>query len=43
VEPDRAPHPIASALDAIDPDRLTPREALEELYRLKLLAAERSS
>jgi len=43
VEPERAPDPIASALDAIDPDRLTPREALEELYRLKLLAAERSS
>jgi DNA mismatch repair protein MutS len=43
AEPERAPDPIASALDAIDPDRLTPREALEELYRLKLLAAERSS
>ena len=42
AEPERAPDPIASALDAIDPDRLTPREALEELYRLKLLAAERS-
>jgi len=43
AEPERAPDPMASALDAIDPDRLTPREALEELYRLKLLAAERSS
>jgi len=43
AEPERAPDPIASALDAIDPDCLTPREALEELYRLKLLAAERSS
>jgi DNA mismatch repair protein MutS len=42
AEPERAPDPMASALDAIDPDRLTPREALEELYRLKLLAAERS-
>lgn len=33
--------PISSALDeavaAIDPDELTPREALEALYRLKAL------
>ena len=31
---------IAAALGDIDPDRLTPREALEELYRLKRIAAE---
>ena len=37
-----APAPISSALDdamaGIDPDELTPREALEALYRLKGLA-----
>ncbi len=38
--PEPAADPIASALEAIDPDRLTPREALEELYRLKRLASE---
>lgn len=32
--------PVASALDAIDPDGLSPREALEQLYLLKRLAAE---
>jgi DNA mismatch repair protein MutS len=31
VEPD----PLREALAAIDPDRLSPREALESLYRLK--------
>jgi DNA mismatch repair protein MutS len=43
AEPDHAPDPIASALDEVDPDALTPRQALEELYRLKRLAAERES
>jgi DNA mismatch repair protein MutS len=33
---------IAAALDAVDPDRLTPREALDELYRLKRILAERA-
>ncbi|MNT32760.1 DNA mismatch repair protein MutS [compost metagenome] len=37
-----APAPISSALDdamaGIDPDELTPREALEALYRLKGLS-----
>jgi DNA mismatch repair protein MutS len=28
---------VEHALDAIDPDALTPREALEALYRLKSL------
>ncbi len=33
-----APDPLAEALDAIDPNELTPRQALEALYRLKALA-----
>jgi DNA mismatch repair protein MutS len=32
------PSPVEGALALIDPDRLTPREALEALYRLKSLA-----
>ncbi|MFM7703360.1 MAG: MutS-related protein, partial [Rubrivivax sp.] len=32
-----APSPAEAALDALDPDRLSPREALEALYRLKTL------
>ena len=32
------PDPLAAALEAVDPDRLTPREALEKLYELKRLA-----
>src|SRR5207302_492311 len=34
-EPERTPDPLAEALDEVDPDSLTPREALEQLYRLK--------
>ncbi len=30
-----APHPAVNALEALDPDRLTPRDALDALYRLK--------
>ena len=34
--PDTAgPDPLRAALDALDPDSLTPREALDALYRLK--------
>ena len=33
-----APSPALTLLDAIDPDALTPREALERLYELKRLA-----
>src|SRR4051794_34099073 len=33
--------PVADALGEIEPDRLSPREALEALYRLKALASER--
>ncbi len=36
IEP---PDPVRQALDGIDPDRLTPRDALDTLYRLKALAA----
>ncbi len=34
-----AADPLRQALAEVDPDRLTPREALEELYRLKSLFA----
>ncbi len=36
------PDKLRDAVGAIDPDRLTPREALEALYALKALAAEPS-
>ncbi len=42
AEPEHAPDPLLSALADLDPDSLTPREALERLYQLKRLAAERS-
>jgi DNA mismatch repair protein MutS len=32
------PHPLQQALDGIDPDTLSPREALEQLYQLKKIA-----
>jgi DNA mismatch repair protein MutS len=32
--------PLADAIQALDPDSLTPREALEALYALKRLAAD---
>jgi DNA mismatch repair protein MutS len=41
VEPEQGRDPLAAALDEIDPDALSPREALEQLYRLKRIAAER--
>jgi len=31
------PHPVVAALSAIDPDALSPREALDQLYQLKKL------
>jgi hypothetical protein len=34
---------LLSVLDELDLDSLTPRDALETLYRLKRLAAERGS
>jgi DNA mismatch repair protein MutS len=39
AEPEHAPDPILSALEEIEPDSLTPREALEALYRLKKLSS----
>jgi DNA mismatch repair protein MutS len=33
--PEAAPHPAVEELAGIDPDALTPREALAALYRLK--------
>ena len=38
--PGPAPDPLAAAVAGIDPDALTPREALDALYALKRLAAE---
>jgi DNA mismatch repair protein MutS len=38
-----APDALAGALDAIEPDRLTPREALDALYELKRIAADRAT
>jgi DNA mismatch repair protein MutS len=38
-----APDPLAEAVASIDPDALSPREALEALYRIKRLWAERGS
>ncbi|UCC13357.1 MAG: DNA mismatch repair protein MutS [Gammaproteobacteria bacterium] len=35
LAPPDQPHPLAEALSAIDPDELTPRQALEKLYELK--------
>jgi DNA mismatch repair protein MutS len=35
--PDREPSPIEAALARIDPDQLTPKEALDALYKLKNL------
>jgi len=37
--PDALPDPLRAAMDAVDPDRMTPREAMDTLYRLKALAA----
>ncbi|HEX8839875.1 MAG TPA: DNA mismatch repair protein MutS, partial [Sphingomicrobium sp.] len=38
VEPEHGPDPLTAAIEALDPDRLSPREALEKLYELKRLA-----
>ena len=42
AEPETAIDPLVEVMAEIDPDALTPREALEALYRLKRLSAERS-
>jgi DNA mismatch repair protein MutS len=41
VQEEAAPHPLHAALDEVEPDTLSPREALEVVYRLKRLQAER--
>ena len=38
-EPETLSHPVLSELASIDPDALSPREALERLYALKRLAS----
>jgi DNA mismatch repair protein MutS len=38
---EQADDPLDEALAALDPDELSPKEALEMLYRLKLLWGER--
>ena len=35
--PEAEPHPVVDVLAAVDPDALSPREALEQLYELKRL------
>ena len=40
-EPIFVPSPVEAALEAVDPDALSPREALEALYRLKALAGKK--
>jgi DNA mismatch repair protein MutS len=35
--PDPTPDPLLAAIAALQPDRMTPREALDELYRLQSL------
>ena len=40
--PEPEPDPVAAALSEVDADALSPREALEFVYRLKRLAAEQS-
>jgi DNA mismatch repair protein MutS len=35
-----APDPLRAELDAVHPDALSPREALDALYRLKSIAAD---
>ena len=42
VVPSEAPQdPLIAAIDALEPDRLTPRDALDALYEIKRLAADR--
>jgi len=38
AEPEAGPDPLTAALADINPDSLTPREALDALYELKRLA-----
>ncbi|MCB5186946.1 DNA mismatch repair protein MutS [Methylobacillus caricis] len=38
IEPEQPVHPVVIELETIDPDELTPRQALEVLYKLKKLS-----
>ena len=38
AEPEHAPDPLTAALDDLDPDKMSPRDALAKLYELKRLA-----
>jgi DNA mismatch repair protein MutS len=38
ADPEHGPDPLRAALEGIEPDRLSPREALDKLYELKRLA-----
>jgi DNA mismatch repair protein MutS len=40
AEPETGPDPLVAALDNINPDALSPREALEKLYELKRLSGQ---
>ena len=40
TQEEAAPDPLRSALDEVEPDTLTPREALELVYRLKRLGSD---
>ena len=42
AEPEPSADPVTEALAGMEPDRMSPREALDALYNLKRLAAERS-
>ena len=42
TQEEAAPDPLLAALAEIDADALSPREALDAVYRLKRLAAEQS-
>ncbi|WP_300973385.1 DNA mismatch repair protein MutS [Sphingomonas sp. LHG3406-1] len=42
TDPEPAADPLTTALSGIDPDALTPREALEALYALKRIAGEQA-
>jgi DNA mismatch repair protein MutS len=35
--PPDEPHPLIAAVESLDPDALSPREALDTLYRLRKL------
>jgi DNA mismatch repair protein MutS len=43
AEPDPRLEELLAALDTLDPDALTPRDALQRLYELKALSAQRAS